>query len=150
MLEDIVKVKIKIKKLHPDAIIPNYAHPGDVGMDLYSVEDVAIAPGKRATISTGIAMEYPPGYCTLFWDKSGLASKNGITVLAGAVEYTYRGDYKVVLLNTSDSEYKVKKGDKIAQVLVMPIMTAEVEEVQELSESVRGANGFGSTGLSKK
>ena len=143
-------VKIKVKKLVPEAIIPHYAHPGDVGMDLFSAEDVVIAPGKRATISTGIAMEYPEGYCTLFWDKSGLASKNGITVLAGAIEYTYRGDYKVVLLNTSDKEYIVKKGDKIAQVLVMPIMTAETELVEELSESVRGADGFGSTGLTKK
>ena len=143
-------VKIKVKKLVPEAIIPSYAHPGDLGMDLFSVEDVVIAPGKRATISTGIAMEYPGGYCTLFWDKSGLASKSGITVLAGAIEYTYRGDYKVVLLNTSDKEHVVKKGDKIAQVILMPVMTAETEEVGELSDSVRGTSGFGSTGTVKK
>ena len=144
------KVKIKIKKLHPDAIIPSYAHMGDSGMDMYSVEDVTIKPKERATISTGIAMEYPPEYCTLLWDKSGLASKSGITVLAGVFEHIYKGDYKVVLFNTSDKEYVVKKGDKICQVLVQPIITAEVEEVSELSDSVRGTNGLGSTGLKKQ
>ncbi len=142
-------IKIKIKKLHPDAILPSYAHPGDAGMDIYSVEDVIIPPKERKTISTGISMEYPEGYCTLLWDKSGLASKNGLTVLAGAIEYTYRGEYKVVLLNTSDQEYVVKKGDKIAQVIVLPVITAETEEVSELSDSVRGSGGFGSTGLVK-
>jgi len=144
------RVKIKIKKLHPDAIIPSYAHSGDAGMDIFSCEDAVIKSNQRALISTGLAIELPEGYVSLIWDKSGIASKFGITKMAGVIEHTYRGEYKILLLNTSDKEYIIKKGEKIAQLLIQPIITAEIEEVNELSESKRGTNGFGSTGLTKK
>lgn len=143
------KVKLKVKKLHPDAILPHYAHQGDAGLDMYSIENITIAPGERAIVSTGVAIEYPEGYTSLFWDKGGLAAKNGITALGGVFEYTYRGEYKVILLNTSNQPYNIKKGDKIIQLLIQPIITAEVEETQELSETVRGEGRFGSTGLTK-
>ena len=145
-----IKLKIKVKKLHPDAIIPHYAREGDSGLDLYSVENLIIKAGERALVPTGIAMEYPEGYCTLIWDKSGLAANHGLTMLGGVFEPIYKGEYKIIILNTSKQDYEIKKGQKICQVLVQPIIHAEIEEVQELSESARGPNGFGSTGLFKK
>jgi len=150
-MEDLEKrVKVKVKKLHPEAIIPSYAHPGDAGLDLYSVENLIIPAGERALVPTGLAIELPEGYVSLIWDKSGLAAKNGIKTMGGVIEYTYRGEYKVVMFNTSKENYEIKKGQKIAQLLVQPIVTAEIEEVSELSESSRGTGGFGSTGLDKK
>jgi dUTP pyrophosphatase len=142
-------VKIKVKKLHPEAILPSYAHPGeDAGMDIYSVEEAIIKAGERALISTGLAMEFPPGHVCLVWDKSGLAVKNGLKTMAGVIEHSYRGEYKIAVFNTSKEDYPIKKGQKIAQILVQPILTAEIEEVSELSDSSRGSGGFGSTGLS--
>ncbi len=142
-------VKIKIKKLHPDAVIPHYAHEGDAGMDIYSVEDTVIPAGERKIIKTGIAMEYSPEYTTLIWDKSGMAANFGIKVMGGVFEHIYKGEYMIILLNTSKEDYQVKKGQKIAQVLVQPIVHAEVEEVDELENSSRGEGRFGSTGLEK-
>ncbi len=141
-----MKIPVKIKKLKPEAVIPTYAHPGDAGMDLYSCEDYTLKAGERKLFGTGLSIELPEGYVSLFWDKSGLAAKQGLTVLAGVIEYTYRGEYGVVLLNTSDKEVEIKKGQKIAQLLIQPICTAEIQEVTELSESSRGTSGFGSTG----
>jgi len=143
------KIKIKIKKINPEAIIPHYSHEGDAGMDIYSCEDVVIKANQRALVSTGLAIELPEGYVSLIWDKSGIASKFGITKMAGVIEHTYRGEYKILLFNTSNQDYIIKKGQKIAQLLVQPIITAEVEEAQELSETSRGEGGFGSTGLTK-
>jgi dUTP pyrophosphatase len=143
------KIKIKIKKLHPDAILPHYAHEGDAGLDLYAVEDVILWPAERVAVPTGLAIELPQGYVSLIWDKSGLALKEGITTIGGVIEHTYRGEYKVIILNTTSQYYYVKKGEKIAQLLIQPIMTAEIEEVQELSQTNRGAGGFGSTGLQR-
>jgi len=143
-------VKIKIKKLKPDATVPSYAHDGDAGMDIYSCEDVLIKAGQRTIISTGIALEFPKGYVALVWDKSGLAAKNGIKTMAGVGDSIYRGEYKIVLLNTSKQDYQVKKGDKICQILIQPIEQADIEEVSELGDSKRGDGGFGSTGLKKK
>ena len=139
-------MKVKIKKLFPDAIIPSYAHEGDAGLDFYSMEEVEIKPGERKLIGTGVSIELPAGYVPLIWDKSGLAVKEGLTTLGGVIEYTYRGEYKVILLNTSDKPYTVQKEQKIAQLLIQPIETAEIEEVEELSDSPRGENAFGSSG----
>jgi len=139
-------MKIKVRKLSPDAKLPTYAIPGDAGMDLFSAEDVIIKKGERHPVSTGISIELPEGFVSLVWDKSGIAAKHGITKMAGVIEWTYRGEYKILLLNTSDKDFEIKKGDKIAQLLIQPIITAEIEEVQELSETKRGINGFGSTG----
>jgi dUTP pyrophosphatase len=143
-------VKLKVKKLHPDAIIPSYAHPGeDAGMDVHAVEDAVIKAGERALIPLGLSMEFPPGHVCLVWDKSGLAVKNGLKTMAGVIEHSYRGEYKIAVLNTSKEDYPIKKGQKVAQLLIQPIMTAEVEEVDELSQTSRGEGGFGSTGLTK-
>ncbi len=144
------KLKIKVKKLHPEAILPYYPHEGDAGMEIFSIEDVNIKAGERALISTGLSIELPSGYVCLVWDKSGLAAKNGLKTMGGVIEHSYRGEYKIVLFNTSKEEYSIKKGQKIAQLLIQPIITAEIEEATELSESTRGADGFGSTGLFKK
>ena len=140
------KVLVKVKKIHQDAILPRYAHPGDAGMDLFSCVDLTIKAGERALVPTGISMEFPQGHVALIWDKSGLAANKGIKTMAGVIEYTYRGEYKIVLLNTSNDDFFIKKGDKIAQVLIQPISTAEVVEVSDLSETSRGAGAFGSTG----
>lgn len=144
------RVKLRVKKLHPDAILPSYGHAGDSGMDLFSVEDVVIPAGERVIVRTGIALEYPEGYCTLIWDKSGMSGNSGIKVMGGVFEGVYKGEYKIILFNTSKENYSIKKGQKICQVLVQPIIYADVEEVSELSDSSRGANGFGSTGMFKK
>jgi dUTP pyrophosphatase len=139
-------MKVKIKKLVPEAIIPKYAVDGDAGMDLYSVEDVTISAGDRYPVATGLSMELPAGFVALIWDKSGIALKKGIKTMGGVIEHTYRGEYKIILFNTSKEAFEVKKGDKIAQVLIQPIVTAEIEEVATLSETERGAGGFGHTG----
>lgn len=141
-----MKIPLKIKKLRPEAILPSYAHPGDAGMDFYSCEDYILKPGERKLFPTGLSIELPEGYVSLIWDKSGLAAKSGLTCLGGVIEHTYRGEYGVILLNTSDVSCEIKKGQKIAQCLVQPICTAEIEEVKELSETKRGFGGFGSTG----
>jgi dUTP pyrophosphatase len=140
-----MKLKIKINKLRPNVKLPAYALEGDVGMDIFSDEDVVIKQGEKHIFATGFALEYPEGYCTLIWDKSGLSSK-GLKVFGGVFEHTYRGEYMICLRNLGNSDYEFKKGDKIAQMLVQPIVSAELEEVEELSESVRGEGRHGSTG----
>jgi dUTP pyrophosphatase len=139
-------ISVKIKKLKNNAIIPNYAHPGDAAMDLYSAEDYIVPAGKRQLISTGIAMELPEGYFASIRGKSGLAYKKGISLLGGVIEYTYRGEYGVIILNTADEDFIVKAGDKIAQVVIAPVASVNVEVVEELSDSVRGEGAWGSTG----
>ena len=141
------KMKVKIKKLHPDATIPSYAHPGDAGMDLFSVEeDFVLKLGQRKMIGTGISMELPEGYVALVWDKSGVGAK-GIKRLGGVIDCHYRGEYKVVLINLSSEDYEIKKGQKIAQLLIQKIENPEIEEAENLSDTLRGDGGFGSTGV---
>lgn len=140
-------LQIKIKKLHPDAIIPNYAHETDAGMDLYSIEEITIPAGERVVIGTGIAIELPKDYVVLVWDKSGLAANHGITTMAGVGDSGYRGEYKIILLNTSYDNYTIKKHQKIAQILIQKIERLKIKETNHLSDSSRGKDGFGSTGL---
>jgi dUTP pyrophosphatase len=142
-------IKIKVKKLHKDAIIPRYNHEGDAGMDLYAVENVILWPNEPVAVSTGLSVELPKGYVALVWDKSGFALKEGIKTMAGVMDSNYPGEYKIVLINTTNQYYYIDKGDKIAQLLIQPVMSAEVEEVGELSETSRGQSGFGSTGMRK-
>lgn len=137
---------IKIKKLNKEAILPSYAHKGDAGLDLFSCESCVLKPGERKLVSTGISAELPEGYVALVWDKSGVAN-NGIKTMGGVIDCHYRGEYKVVMLNTTKEDYSINKGQKIAQLLIQPIVTAEVEEVKELSETERGSGAFGSTGI---
>ena len=143
------KIPIKIKRLHPDAIIPQYAHPGDAGMDVYSTEDAIIPPQKRYLVSTGLSFEIPIGFEIQVRPKSGLALKSGLTIpnSPGTLDSGYRGELKVIILNTSSENYEVKKGEKIAQIILARYEQADVQEVQELSDTTRGENGFGSTGL---
>jgi len=140
-------MKVKIKRLHSDAIIPKYAHPGDAGMDLYSIEeDFILKPGERKMIGTGISAEIPEGYVALIWDKSGVGLK-GVKRLGGVIDCHYRGEYKVVLVNLSNENYEIKKKQKIAQLLIQKVENPEIEVVEELSQTSRGEGGFGSTGL---
>ncbi|MDQ3014443.1 MAG: dUTP diphosphatase [bacterium] len=139
-------VVLKVKKMHPDAIVPSYAHPGDAGMDLYCYETITIKKGERVKIGTGVAIELPEGYVSLIWDKSGLATHHGLTNLGGVIDAGYRGEYFVTLLNVGDADYLLEKGHKIAQLLIQKVEHAQIEEVAELMDSPRGGGGFGSTG----
>ena len=138
---------IKIKKLSEEAKVPNYANPGDAGMDFYSNEEVILEPNQRKLISTGISMAIPEGYVGLFWDKSGIASKFGIKTMAGVIDSGYRGEIKILLHNLSTEKFEVKKGMKIAQMLIQPVEQKQIIEVDLLDQTERGEGGFGSTGL---
>jgi dUTP pyrophosphatase len=141
-----MKVRVKVKKLKTNAIIPKYAHEGDAALDLYSTESYVVKPNRRQLVSTGIAMEFPEGYFASIRGRSGLALKKGIAILGGVIEYTYRGEYGVIVLNTGDEDFIISVGDRIAEVIIQPVVTAEVYEVEELSNTERGAGNFGSTG----
>lgn len=140
-------MKIQIKKLHPEAKLPHFALKGDVGMDLYSVQDAVIRPGERISCATGIAIKIPEGYAALIWDKSGIGQKFGIKTLGGVIDSNYTGEWFVGLINLGQNDYMIEKGHKIAQVLFQKIETPEIEEVVELEETNRGAGAFGSTGI---
>lgn len=139
-------MRMKVKLLHPDAKLPKYMRQGDAGMDICTVEEYTLKPGERKLFRTGISYELEPGYVSLIWDRSGLASKHGITTLGGVIEHTFRGELMIILLNTSNEEYHFAVGDRIAQMLIQPIVTAEIEESKELSASERSSNCFGSSG----
>lgn len=142
-----MSLKLKVKKLHPDAILPSYAHEGDAAVDLYSCESVTIQPGERVQISTGIAIELPPDYVAYFWDKSGLSHKHGLKTLGGIIDAGYRGEYKVGMVNLGKESYTIEKGNKVAQMFIEKRTLLEFVEVEELNDGgARGANGFGSTG----
>ncbi|KKQ46610.1 MAG: Deoxyuridine 5'-triphosphate nucleotidohydrolase [Candidatus Moranbacteria bacterium GW2011_GWD2_37_9] len=140
-------MKIQIKKLNPDAKIPQFALAGDVGMDLYSVAELILKPGERISCPTGIAIKIPDGYAALIWDKSGPSHKFGIKTLGGVIDSNYTGEYLVGLVNLGKEDFKIEKGQKIAQVLFQKVEIPEIEEVDELEQTVRGNGRFGSTGL---
>ena len=139
-------MKVKIKRLNSEVKLPNYANPGDAGMDFFSAENVIINSGERKTVKTGISMAIPVGFVGLFWDKSGLASKKGIKTMAGVIDSGFRGEVGIVLKNLGDDEFVIEKNMKIAQMLIQPIYSPELEEVESLEETERGQGGFGSTG----
>ena len=129
--------------------IPTYAHPGDAGADLVASEDAVLAPGARATVGTGVSIALPDGYVAFVVPRSGLAAKHGITIVnsPGTVDVGYRGELRVTLLNTDTTEeYAVRAGDRIAQLVVLPVIRAEFVPVASLPGSSRGEGGFGSTG----
>ena len=140
-------MKLQIKKLTAKARLPEYAHSGDAGMDLFSVENITIKPGERIVCRTGIAMKIPDGYVGLIWDKSGIASKDGIKTMGGVIDSGYRGEIGVVLQNLSRENYEIKRGDKIAQMLIQKVESPQIEEIEELNDTERGEGGFGSTGV---
>lgn len=139
-------VTIKVQKLRPHAQLPSYAHQGDAGMDVYAAEETIIKRGERGSVPTGIAAELPEGYVALVWDKSGIAFKTGVTTIAGVIDAGYRGEYMIGVINLGEEDYTFKRGDKVAQILIQPILRATITEVAELGESSRGTGGFGSTG----
>ena len=133
------------------AVPPAYSHPGDAGADLVAAEAVELAPGGRATVGTGVAIALPDGYVAFVVPRSGLAAKHGITIVnsPGTVDAGYRGEIRVTLLNTDSSvAYSVAIGDRIAQLIVMPVSRARFVPVTTLPGSARGSQGFGSTGYS--
>lgn len=133
--------------------IPTYSHPGDAGADLSSSEEVVLQPGERATVATGVSIALPAGYVAFVVPRSGLASKHGITVVnsPGTVDAGYRGELKVTLLNTDLREpFTISKGDRIAQMIVMPVVQARFIPVDKLPASERGESGFGSTGIAHR
>ncbi len=139
-------MKIKIKKISEEAIAPSCHHKGDAGLDLYSAEEIVLKPGERAKVRTGIGMQIPDGYVGLVWDRSGVAVNHGIKTMAGVVDSCYRGEISIVLLNLSGEDFKIEKKQKIAQMLIQKVENPEIEIVESLENSERGAGGFGSTG----
>lgn len=140
---------LKVKKINKDAIVPNFAHKGDAGMDLYSTEEVIIPSGKTSLIKTGIAIQLPNMTEAQVRPRSGLALKHSITVLntPGTIDEGYRGEVGVILINHGDKDFIVTKSMKIAQMVVKPIYDIDIVEVKELSDTDRGEGGFGSTGF---
>lgn len=138
---------LRVKKLGQEAIIPKYSHPGDAGLDLFSSQEAIIKPQERKLISTSIAMAIPDGHVGLIWDRSGIASKHGLKTMAGVIDSNYRGEIKILLHNLSNTEFKVDKGMRIAQILIQKVESKEVILVDDLDETNRNSNGFGSTGV---
>ena len=140
---------LRFRRIHPDAVLPVYAHPSDAGMDVRSVDDLVIAPGRRALVHTGLVMALPPMYEAQVRPRSGLALKNGITVLntPGTIDSGYRGEVGVILANFGEEDFVVRKGDKIAQIVIAPVTQPVIEETETVDETDRGAGGFGSTGV---
>ena len=141
-------MRIRIKKLHPDASVPHYAHgpEEDAGMDLRAVERVVLSPGVAQGVPTGIAIELPAGYEAQVRPRSGMALKHSITVNFGTIDPGYRGEIRVVMFNLSAGEYVIEKGDRIAQLIVARYEPVDWEEGDELGASRRGEGGFGSSG----
>ena len=143
----------KIDVLIHAEIIPTYSHPGDAGADLSSSQELVLLPGQRAVVGTGVSIALPRGYVAFIVPRSGLAAKHGITVLnsPGTVDAGYRGEILVTLLNTdTEKEFPIHVGDRIAQMIVMPVTQARFTAVDKLPESERGDSGFGSTGITKR
>ena len=139
-------MEIRVKRIHPEARLPVYGHPGDAGLDLFSAVDREIRPGEIFAVPTGLQVAVPPGHVGLVWDKSGI-SLQGVHRLAGVVDAGYRGEVRVVLINLGAGPYAIKTGMKIAQMLVQPVASVTVVETDSLDDTSRGRGGFGSTGL---
>ena len=140
---------LRVAKLKDNAVIPTRAHPGDAGLDLYSTEIAHLGPGERWSVGTGIALEIPEGHAGLVLPRSGLAREHGIALVnaPGLVDAGYRGELRVLLLNTDPAEtVRIEAGARIAQLVVTPVAIAAPVEVTELSDSARGEGGFGSSG----
>jgi dUTP pyrophosphatase len=143
------KVDVLVRRLDPGLPLPAYAHPGDAGADLVTAEDVELAPGERAVVPTGMAIALPDGYAAFIHPRSGLSARLGVTIVnaPGTVDAGYRGEIKVTLLNTDAREtVRLRRGDRIAQMVVQRVGQAVFHEVTALPGSARGAGGFGSTG----
>ena len=140
---------LPVTRLHPDAVVPSYAHDGDAGLDLVAVEEVTLAPGERYAVATGWAMAIPDGWVGLDHPRSGLALRQGLTVAnaPGTIDAGYRGEVKVILVNLGADPVQVQAGHRVAQLVLQEVARADVVEVDELDGTTRGAGGFGSTGV---
>jgi dUTP pyrophosphatase len=142
-------VEIAVLRLDPELPLPAYAHPGDAGADLVTAVDVTLAPGERALLPTGIALALPDGYVALVHPRSGLAARHGVSIVnaPGTIDSGYRGEVSVLLVNHDPHEsVELRRGDRIAQLVVQRFETARFVAVDELPDSARGAGGYGSTG----
>jgi len=142
-------VSLRVRRLHPLAVLPTRAYDGDAGFDLRALEPATLTPGERATGRTGLALELPEGHAGLVLPRSGLAARHGITLAnaPGLIDAGYRGELQVLLLNTDpEAPFAIAPGDRIAQLVLVRVETPEVEETEELSASARGLGGFGSSG----
>ena len=143
-------VPVPVRRLsgNDDLPLPAYATAGAAGMDVVAAEDVTLAPGARHAVPTGLAMAIPPGFEVQVRPRSGLALKHGISVpnTPGTIDSDYRGELKVILINLGDAPFEVRRGDRIAQLVLAPVVQATWLEVDHLDETARGAGGFGSTG----
>ncbi|HSD01386.1 MAG TPA: dUTP diphosphatase [Gaiellales bacterium] len=142
--------ELLVRRLHPDAAVPAAAYDGDAGLDLASVEAAELRPGERRTISTGIAVAIPPGHAGFVQPRSGLAARHGISVVnsPGLIDSGYRGEVRVVLLNTDPSEtFRIEPGDRIAQLVVLAVPEVRIAVTDELPDSERAHRGFGSSAV---
>jgi len=143
-------IEVAFQRLRDDAVVPTRTYSGDAGLDLAACERVELGPGERAMVGTGLAVAIPDGYAGFVQPRSGLAARNGITIVntPGLVDSGYRGELKVILLNTDTSEpFVVEPGMRIAQLVVLPVPELDLVEVGELPESERGVRGFGSSAM---
>ena len=142
-------LSVQVVRLDPDLPLPSYAHPGDAGADLLTTVDLTLTPGERALVPTGLAIALPDGYVALVHPRSGLAARHGLSIVnaPGTVDAGYRGEIKVMLINHDPAEpIELRRGDRIAQLVVQRFERARFVEVGELPDSVRGDGGYGSTG----
>lgn len=143
------ELKILIQRLDKDLPLPQYAKAGDAGLDVFSRIDYLLKPGQRAMIPTGIALALPAGFVCFAHPRSGLAAKHGISIVnsPGTIDAGFRGEIQIILINTDiENEFEIKRGDRIAQLVFQKFESAQLNEVEVLPESERGAGGFGSTG----
>jgi dUTP pyrophosphatase len=143
-------VRLQIRRLDADLPLPSYAHVGDAGMDLYAAEDAVLRPGERALVATGIAVAIPEGFAGFVLPRSGSAIHRGLSLVnaPGLIDSHYRGEVKVVAINLDPRDpIVISRGDKVAQLVIQPVVLAELLEVAELDETARGEGGFGSTGV---
>ena len=142
-------MELAMAKLKDEAVLPSRAHAGDAGLDLYACEAAHLGPGERWSVGTGVAVEIPDGHAGLVLPRSGLARDHGIALVnaPGLIDAGYRGEIRVLLLNTDPAEtFRVEPGDRIAQLVITPVAEVEPVEVQALAETARGSGGFGSSG----
>jgi dUTP pyrophosphatase len=139
---------LDVRRLDPDLALPGYAHPGDAGLDLYAADTTTLQPGERALVPCGIVVAVPEGHVGLVHPRSGLAVDHGLTVLnaPGTIDAGYRGELKVLLINLGQDAVEIQHGQRIAQLLLLPVALVDVREVDRLDSTARGSGGFGSTG----
>lgn len=140
-------MQLLIKKINSEAKLPEYAHTTDAGMDFFCLEEFSLQPGERRAVSTGIQMAIPEGHVGLIWDKSSVPFNTGVKTMAGVIDAGYRGEIKILLINHSPETVNFKKYQKIAQMLIQPIIQPQLVETADLDATERGIGSFGSTGI---